>query len=293
MHGALALAQGVLYVARPAARTLIVPFDLDGRPLARGFRVRGLGGARVELAALACDVDRRIWAADTGAQALRAFNVFGLELFAWRDDSLEELDRAARIGRPVGVAASGVESDLRLLVASAGERRHALHWVNPEERTALSLRPLGDPNERFQRLAGVGLSGTLAAACEAGAGRVQVFRDGEFHFAFRCVVSAGKGGTFTPRAVAVLPDGRFVVACTGEPSALLLVRGDGRVERVLAQDGLEDGCVFEPSAVAVEPETRDSAARVAVIDRDGARVQLFALDGRSFGAFLDPAEARV
>ncbi|MBK7874845.1 MAG: hypothetical protein IPJ77_03695 [Planctomycetes bacterium] len=293
MHGSLALAQGVLYVARPSARTEIVPFDLDGRPLARGFRVRGLAGARVELAALACDVDRRLWAADTGSRALRAFSVFGQELFAWRDDAIEELDRAARIGRPVGVAASGVESELRLLVASAGERRHALHWVDPVERTALSLRPLGDPNERFRRLAGVALSGSFAAACEAGAGRVQVFRDGEFHFAFRCPIAPGTGAAFEPRAVALLADGRFVVACGGERSALLLVRGDGQVERMLAEDGLADGCVFEPSSLAVEPGASDAAARVAVIDRDGARVQLFALDGRSFGAFLDPAEARV
>ena len=293
MHGALALSQGVLHVARPSARVEIVPYDLDGRPLGRGFRVRGLAGSRVELAAIACDVDRRIWAVDSSSRALRGFNVFGLELFAWRDDAVEELDRPARIGRPVGIATTGVETDLRLLVASAGERRHALHWVDPVERTALSMRPLGDPNERFRRLAGVALDGALAAACEVGAQRVQVFRSGEFHFAFRCPPAPGTGSSFEPRAIAILPDARFVVACGGGASGVLLFRGDGMLERVLAHDGLEDGCVFEPSAVAVEPGRLEAETRIAVIDRDGARVQLFGLDGRAFGAFLDPSEARV
>ncbi|MBI5364797.1 MAG: hypothetical protein HZA53_16595 [Planctomycetes bacterium] len=293
MHGALTLVQGVLWVARPLARVTHAPFDLDGRPLARGFRVRGFDGARAEFGALAADVDRRIWCADEQGRALRAFNVFGSELFTWRDAHVPEQDRAGHLGAPVGVAAAGIESDLRLVVASRGERRHALHCVDPEERTARSLRPLGDPNERFRRLAGVATNGRFIAVCEPGAARVQVYRDGEFHFAFRCPPAPGSNAVFEPRALALLDDGRMVVAQGGERSAVLLVAGDGRLQRVLAEGGVDAGSVFEPSALAVEPGTSDATTRVPVIDRDGDRVQVFTLDGRCLGAFLDPAQASV
>lgn len=293
MHGALTLVQGVLWIARPLARVTLAPFDLDGRPLARGFRVRGYGGERAGFGALAADVDRRIWCADERGRALRAFNVFGSELFTWRDTHAPEQDRAGHLGAPVGVAAAGIESDLRLVVASAGERRHGLHWVDPEERTARSLRPLGDPNERFRRLAGVATNGRLIAACEPGAARVQVFRDGEFHFAFRCPPAPGSDAAFEPRAVALLDDGRMVVAQGGERSALLLFAEGGRLQRVLAEDGIDAGSVFEPSGLAVEPAGSDASIRVPVIDRDGERVQVFTLDGRCLGAFLDPAQASV
>ena len=291
MQGAMTLVQGVLWIARSGARAALVPFDLDGRPLGRGFRVRGFDGARVELAALSADADRRLWCADPAGRAVRGFSVFGSELFTWRDTSPHELDRAGHLGRPAGIAASGVEDELRLLVASGGERRHALHWVDPDARTASSLRPLGDPSGAFRGLAGVAVAGRLAAACEPGAARVQVFRDGEFHFAFRCPPAPGWAEPFDPRAIAFLPDGRMVVAHGGESSAVLVFGGDGRFERLLAEAHSDAGGLVEPTAVAVEPGASAAETRVPVMDLGGERVQVFTLDGRCLGAFLDAAQA--
>lgn len=289
MLGALTVSRGVLYVARPGARTWVRPYDFDGRALAPGFRVRGLEGVRADLRALAADEDRRVWAADAGSRAVRAFSVFGQELFLARDEDPSGADRAGRFGQPVGVAAVGVEDETRLVVASAGERRHALHLVDPTSRTALSLRPLGDPNGVFRRLAGVAASGRFAYACERGAGRVQVFRDGEFHFACHATASPGLGETFEPSAIAVLSDGNLVVCHAGAHAGLLLFEPSGRFVRVLAADGDDAFELCEPSAVAVD----EHSGRIAVLDLDGARVQVLSLEGRCHGSFLDPAHATV
>jgi hypothetical protein len=275
MDGGLALASGVLFVARSGAAR-VVPHDLEGRPLGPGFAIDGLDGRRATIGALACDVDRRLWTVDPGARALRGFSVFGSEVFRWQADAPDR-DRAAHLGRPVGVAVGGVEAETRLVVASAGERRHALHWIDPLAREALSLRPLGAPAGRFRHLAGVALAGRFAYACETGAARVQVFRDGEFHFAFGAPPAPG-GAPFEPRAIAVLPDGRIVVAHAGETSALLLFEPGGRFLRVLVGDGPEPGAVLEPVALAADGE------RLWVLDRGGDRLQAFDPGGEHLGA---------
>lgn len=293
MFGALTVSRGVLYVARPGARAWVRPYDFDGRALATGFRVRGLEGVRADLRALAADADRRIWAADAGSRAVRAFNVFGQELFLARDDDASNADRAGRFGQPVGIAAVGVEDETRLVVASAGERRHALHLVDPAARTALSLRPMGDPNASFRRLAGVAAAGRFAYACERGAGRVQVFRDGEFHFACHTTLAPGLRETFEPSAVAVLADGRLLVCHAGAHAAVLLFEAGGRFVRALATDGADDVELSEPSAIAIDEAFAAGAPRFAVLDQAGARVQVLSLEGRCFGSFQDPAHATV
>lgn len=290
MSGAIALSQGVLYVARPQGRLRVRAFDLEGRALPGGFALRGLDSRAARVRALAVDADRRVWLADESSRAVRGFSVFGAEIFLWRDEL--EQDRAGHLGVPVGLAAHGIENSLRLLVASAGERRHALHLVDPAARTASSLRPLGDPNERFRRLAGVALHDDLACACETAAGRVQVFRDGEFHFAFGAT-AARPDERFEPRAIALLSDGRMLVAHAGETSALLLFDRGGRRATRLAGDGLEEGAVFEPSAVAVHESSSDAESLAAVIDKDGERVQLFSLAGRHAASFVDGSRASV
>ena len=96
---------------------------------------------------------------------------------------------------------------------------------------------------------------------------------------------AGARDGFEPRAVAVLTDGRLIVAHGGEESALLLLDRGGRLLRVLAKRGSNSGGVFEPSAVAVDESERDECTRIAVIDRDGDRVQVFTLGGTCYGSF--------
>jgi len=119
--------------------------------------------------------------------------------------------------------------------------------------------------------------------CERGGGRVQVFRDDEFHFAFQ-LPPAG-GAKFEPVAAALLRDGRAVIATSGEASSLLLVDRSGRLLRVIAEAGSESGCLVHPADVVVAEEQEDHDTRVLVIDQDGDRVQVFTLEGRCFGAF--------
>ena len=203
------------------------------------------------------------------------------------------------IATPVGVVARGADDTLEILVASAGNRRHALQVLFPETGVVHSLRPLGDPRGSFQGLTGIARAGDRVWACERRARRVQVFRHGDFHFAFQLPASAGY---LEPVAVAALDDGRCVVATAEPESALVLVDGTGHVLRVLARgpgDANEAGAsagepgggvgqpgsVSHPGDVVVEPGGRDRDTRLAVIDRDGQRVQVFNLEGTCYGAF--------
>jgi hypothetical protein len=85
--------------------------------------------------------------------------------------------------------------------------------------------------------------------------------------------------------VAPLDDGRLVVAVAGEASALLLLDAAGRLLRVLAEEGEHDGGVFQPAGVAVDAGGLDASTRLAVVDQDGERVQVFTVEGRCYGAF--------
>jgi hypothetical protein len=91
-------------------------------------------------------------------------------------------------------------------------------------------------------------------------------------------------------AVAPLADGRLVLAVGGGKSALLLCDATGHLLRVLARGGSDEGAVFHPSDVVVAEDEDDRRTRVAVIDRDGDRVQMFTLEGRCYGAFAEGAE---
>ena len=147
-------------------------------------------------------------------------------------------------------------------------------------RAPVSLRPLGDPQGSFSGLCDLVLAGRTLHACEEQAGRIQVFRDGEFHYALRC---AG----LRPRAIAPLEDGRVVVAQAGEASALVLLESDGSFVRTLALHGEGEGEVSDPCSLALEPGADERHTRIALLDRGGDRVQVFAPDGRCFGSFPD------
>ncbi len=117
-------------------------------------------------------------------------------------------------------------------------------------------------------------------ACEEQAGRIQVFRDGEFHYALRA-------GGLRPCASAPLEDGRVIVVQAGDASALVVLASDGSIERTLATHGSGEGEVCDPCSLAVEQGQDERHTRIALLDRGGDRVQVFALDGRCFGCFPD------
>jgi len=295
VHGSLCVKNSIVYLGNHAKTATVRTYDLDGHRLESGFSFGGTEGACV--AGLAVDDDHRVWVADTAGGRVRTFTLVGTEQEGL---AVGEPDRAGSSVGPTGVAASGIEGDQVLLVGRGGRGRHAVRMWRPNGELVSSLRALGDPKRSFHDVVGVCLRDRFAYVCEARARRVQVFRDGDFHFAIEppaanpgAASSAPAGGPAErapePRAVAALPDGRMVLALAGEPSALLLLDAAGRLVRVLAEHGVGDGEVFHPSDVALEEHEQgvvdDRRMRLVVVDRDGERVQVFTVAGTCYGAF--------
>ncbi len=285
--GCLAQRSGVLYVGRHVRRAHVRLFDWDGHALAGGFSV-GDGSTAVAASGLAVDEDRRVWLADPLSGVVRGFNVFGREGLrfgpadpASHPEPLRMPDVASAIGRPLCVAAEGSADDLRLVVGSDGDRRHALQVFGPQGHLVRSLRPRGESHGRFHGISGVDLTGRWLAACEPRARRVQVFRNLDHHFSFD-VRAAGR--QVEPRAVALLPDGGTLVACAGEVSGVLRFDAAGRLAGELIGEGAGEGQVLDPSDLIVEPGREELRTRVAVIDLSGDRLQVFSLTGAYFGS---------
>jgi hypothetical protein len=141
----------------------------------------------------------------------------------------------------------------------------------------------------FQGLSGVALAGETAFACETGTGTVQVFRSGEYHYRIPIRGFASRPEALPePRGIAPLEGGDFVVVCGGGgESAVLHIDVNGRLVRVLASEGLDEGRVHQPTGIAVEEGGPHPGTRVAVLDRDGDRVQVFTLSGRCYGSFVE------
>ncbi len=288
-QGSVALRSGVLYVGRHEQTAHVRPYDLDGRALGPGFSFRGPHGEPCTLGGLDVDDDHHLWVADSAIGRIRTFSVFGREVasFGGGESSGARRERDARgaLGSPVDVAVSGEGEQATLVVACGGWRRHALQLFHRDGTWSGSLRPEGNPLGRFNGVRRVSVRGPMTYVCEARAGRVQVFRDGEFHFLFSlpCRVA----GRFEPVAVAPLEDGRMVLATGGQQSGLFLLDGSGRPLRTLAERGTETGRILEPGDVVVEEGASERETRLAVVDRDADRVQVFTLDGRCFGALQE------
>ncbi len=293
MQGSLTLHRGILYVGSHEKTAHVRAYDLDGRELSEGFSFRDERVHRSVVAGIAVDDDRLLWIADTPSSRVRTFTVFGQEvggLGAGLSESLEGLaavDTAGLVRAPVDVEVRGDTDGRQLFVASGGLRRHAVQVFDGEGTLIRSLRPRGHADRQFDRVQGISLAGRFVYVAEGGGGQVQVFRDGDFHFQFAPVSRSPQ--RFWPTAVAPLEDGRIIVCAGGEASSLLLFDSAGRLLRQLAQGGDEEGCVMEPSDVVVEPGQDDRSTRLAVLDRDGDRVQVFTIEGQCFGAFASRA----
>jgi hypothetical protein len=282
------LKHGILYVGRHALTAHVQPYDLDGHKLGAGFSFRGQHGRAAAVTGIDIDDDHRLWIADGAGERVRSFSLFGQELPGVESSAVPGERAPGRFEALVDVATAGLEDEHELLITSGGKRRHALVLLHLASGRAHSLRPDGDPLGQFDGLRRASVRGRMVYACEAGAGRVQVFRDGEFHYLFRLSTNPGSAARFQPQAVAPLSDGRLVIAQGGSSgSALLLVDRGGRMLRTLAEHGEATGSVFDPSDLALDEAESDHRTRIAVIDCDGDRVQVFTLDGACFGAFAD------
>lgn len=271
-------------MGRCARQAWVATYDLDGHRLEGGFAFEGEEGP-ASAAGLAVDGDHRVWVADGLGGRVRAFTLFGRPIADVVDPSQVEghADRAGRLGRPVGVAIRGCDDELEVVVASAGRRRHALQVFQPHRGYTVSLHPEAGPRGAFHDLRGVSWDGERILACEAGAGAVRVYQAGALHWSLHLPVQGH--GRFRPAACAALSSGQYLIACADtDASALLLCDPGGRVRRVLAEAGEDEGQVCEPSDVVVE-ESIEGGPRVVVIDRAGARVQVFTLEGRCYGTF--------
>ena len=283
MQGALALARGVLHVARQDDTFFVRPYDLDGAPLARGFALREPNGESCGLAGLAADEDHRLWIGDRLSDSVRSFTLFGPPGPAFAAAQGSGRDARGALSQLVDVCLVVPEEDAEpwLLAARGGSRRHALQLFTQAGRWVDSLRPNGDPSGTFQDVRAVASLDRLVFVCEGSARRVQVFRDGEFHYALR--VPERRGVRAEPIAIAPLSPERLVIACGGEQPALILCDAAGRLIRVLAEPGSRVGQVAELTDVVAETESPMGEARVVAMDRDGERVQVFTLGGRCQG----------
>ncbi len=286
MQGSLCLHRGVLWVGRHELTAHVRPFDLDGHALGEGFSFRGDDGAPASVAGLDAGDEHTLWVADSAGGRVQGFNVFGRPTRAVGRGAAGEPDApGGTAGAQDVVVLAEPDEPARLVACFDGERRHGVQVFDEEGAWVESLRCEGSPLRRFVDARRLGARGRLLYVCERRAGRVQVFRDGDFHFAFR--VESAPGRPAEVAAVEPLSDDRLLVAVAGAASAVLLTDGAGRVLRVLAEHGPEEGRVFEPNDLAAEPEPAadEGRRRFAVIDRDAERVQVFTLEGRCYGAF--------
>jgi len=251
-----------------------------------GFRFRDERVGRSAAAGLAVDDEGRVFVADTPASRVRVFSVFGREvggLGLSTERALEDFDERDEPGFvrvPSDVLVQGDADGLELIVAGAGTRRHAVQVFDENLRLVRSLRPLGDPRERFRDVVRLARRGRFLFVVERQARRVQVFRDLEFHFVLRLELPEA-----VPLALAPLADGRLVVACGGASTGLFVCDRSGRILRTVAPAGREEGAVSEVQDLVVVEGAEDRETRVLALDSDGERVQVFTLAGRCYGAF--------
>jgi hypothetical protein len=324
-RGALALEEGVLFVARYTGAGEVLVFDLDGRQLEAGFCLGGEGRPVAPLgnadetedlngpqasqpilaAGLAVDGDRRLWLADAGTGQVRCATLFGKQEASFTPSPGKSEGTLRQAPGPVDVALADSSKWSGVFVASPGKRVGAVGLYLPNGHRILALRSEGSPQAPFDRISRIFAAGDLLWVVEAGARRVQVFREGDFHYSFSAgrlgISSQAPGGI--PVALAPVGDGRLVIAAeraaasegaNNDHAGLFLVSGHGTPIRRIAAEGAEEGQVTHPVDVVVETiqawpyETEaeaDRRRRVVVLDRDGDRIQVFNLFGRCYGAF--------
>lgn len=284
MRPSLFLSGTVVVVSQPGDGVRL--FDLDGRPLTDG----PVGGSRpigVERpAGVALDGDKRLWVCEPQASAVHAYTAFGRPAARLADPGAGRgpvRDAPGVLGRPWALDVRGDTDALELLVGSRGRRRHALQVFDEGGRLVRSLRPGGESHGAFREVESVALDGRFVYAAQTD-GRVYVYRDLAHHFSFRVELERGQ----EPRLRAIAPAGGGRIAVLSETAGVLLLDASGKPLARPVPVGVHDGGAWDldhPVDLVVERGREDARRRLVVMDRDGARVQVFSLVGVAFGAF--------
>jgi hypothetical protein len=304
--GAIGLANGVLYVAHTARRTHVQAFDWDGHALAPAFAPRGNGGESICASALAVDCDRRLWLLDAPGERALAFTLHGRACGEIRSQSgvrpatldlhLEDArDRPAGLWGAASLAARDTFDDSglgesQIWIGCRPRRRHALQAFDLSGQWLASLSSEGRRGQFFDGLSSLSWSRQRLWVAETGAARLQVFDARlEHHASF--ALASHRGERLRPTALCALETGGCVVAARGECEHLLLLDRHGKVERELAtsgrprtSDGQRSSDLQHVVGLVAESQPGRSLGRVAVLDLDGERVQVFSLEGRCQGA---------
>lgn len=275
MSGSLAARGRTLYVAWPGRVARWRAFDLSGRALTAWTALDAPRGGRAGCAGFDVDADHRLWIADPEHALVRCVNVFGSQLAALRAWPDAPRDGLGTLVEPQAIACAGDGDPLRLWLAQGGVRRAAVQLLDETGRARARLRSLGDPREVFRGARRVRAAGRYTWVLESLARRVQVFRDGEFHFAFQ-VRERAEAAVLV--SAAVFDDGSGVVCTGGAQPRLLRIGRSGEVRAALCEE-LEG-----PADVALLEGTDPARARIAVLDCDGLRVRAFEVAGRCIGA---------
>lgn len=277
MRPGLALNGPIVVASQPGDGIRL--FDLDGRRLGADG-----GAATFEIerpAGVAMDDDRRVWVCQPDASAVVAFSAFG-RASARLVDSIEVAGRDAPgvLGRAFALDVRGDTDGLELVVASRGRRRHGLQVFDESGRCTRSLRPDGASHGTFRALEDVAFDGRFVYAVQSH-GRVSVYRDLDHHFGFDVPIDA-------PRLRAVAPAGGGRIAVLDELEGVLVFGPGGELLDRPLPVGVHRGGASDlesPVDLVVERGRDDARRRLVVMDRDGARVQVFSLVGSPFGVF--------
>lgn len=198
----IAVRNGLVYVAEPAARAITV-FDIPRRKLFR-FGLRPPNTLN-KPQSLSIDAAGLVYVLDSGARQIMVFDSIGLFQLS--------IPLGEKFHKPVAIAVH--PEGKKIYVVDRGDVENIEHKVvalDAEGNELYRLGPRGAQNGEFNipLAAAVAKDGTLYVV-DAGNFRVQAFDDaGKFKFSFGGI-GAGLGNFSRPRSIALDPEGNIYV----------------------------------------------------------------------------------
>jgi hypothetical protein len=281
MIGALAAQGGLIWVGWHARRGRVRAFGVDGRRLGPGFEIRARGGATAAVSGMDVDAYQRAWIADAAGGCVRAFSAFGRPIGIIRRQGGAPAEGLGDLSVPASVCVDRGPNEGHLWVGMGGVGRGRVQLVSESGEWLWRLPSLGEPEACFEGVRRVRSLGPWLYVGEQRQNRIQVFRDGRFTHAIAVRVPHGPGAVLA--GLAPLPGGRCAAAIAGPTSAIHLLDSSGSALGAWTA-GKNGGPALEnPSDLVAVLGSTDRETRLAVLDRDAERLQVFELDGALCG----------